>query len=352
MSLLGRLRDWIDSAPAADRDADGDRNAAPDSDPLGDPERPAPDGGATHADVPADADLDPNVDADASAGVALGGGADADADGDGRAVDDLEHRIDEVEERLDRQSASVRGVESAQTDLADRVDAMDDRTRRLLGVYDRLTDDVNPPTDAGPADGDAGGSADDEFRFGAVGEPDDADAAHRNADRDADDAGVATASPSRDESSADGVVTIDDLGSADADADGADAPPAPPASAPPAGDGRSAAAGLAVEADVGGYAADLVIFEWLTALIDAAGPAGALRAVGRYERTGWIGPDLRAYLETVLGGPALDADVDPREPGELTVTDHERSHRYVRRLAVLGRIEGDAEAAADREGGR
>lgn len=127
----------------------------------------------------------------------------------------------------------------------------------------------------------------------------------------------------------------------------------------PAPDGGTTGLGVEADAPTGfapgasadGYAVDLVIFEWLTTLIDAAGPAGALRAVDQYERMGWIDADLRSYLESALGGPALDVDVDPTDPGELTVADHERSYEYVRRLSILREPDGDREATPSRERG-
>lgn len=350
--LFERLRRWVD--PASETDVSGSRSGehsgdgeersssssrksttsgdgeaqrassnrnAPRSRDDGERKRPAPDGGAADVDTDADATAFDVEDGD---------------DADGPTVDDLDHRIDELEARVDRQSASIDGVRSSQAELADRVDGMDDRTRRLLGVYDRLTDDVNPLTDDSHArengsDPESAANAEwAEYRFGVVAGPPSADAGGDPGAAVTESAAETGVERGGVESEGDGVVTVDDLGGPDAV--GSDGAPDAGGESPPPSSGRVGIAG----AD--GYAMDLVVFEWLTTLICAAGPAGALRAIRQYERIGWIDADLRSHLEAVLGGPALDADVDPTEPGELAVADHERSYEYVRRLAVLRRL--------------
>lgn len=320
MSALERLRRWLDPAPDLDGDADGGDAGR----------RIEPDGGAAGPAAASAA-----VEGDPADGPALGD----DPEVDGPAIDDLDHRLDELEARVDRVSSSVEGARSSQADLADRLDEMDDRVRRLLGVYDRLTDGVNPLTGEGDA-------AEGEYRFGVVGDAagegdpsastgDDRSPAtegdRSGGNRGASEATGVAAGGRAPAGDPNGAVTVEDLWTAEANDDVRAAADGSPPPAEPVG----------FATDAGGYATDLVIFEWLSMLIDAAGPAGALRAIDRYERMGWIDSDLRVHLETVLGGPALDADVDPREPGELTVTEHGRSYEYVRRLAVLRRLRAD-----------
>lgn len=84
-----------------------------------------------------------------------------------------------------------------------------------------------------------------------------------------------------------------------------------------------------------GYAAELVVMEWLGTLVRSAGPAGALRAVTYYERLGWISAEVRADLLEQLGGPGLDAGIDPTRTAEPTAEDHAESYTYVRTLARL-----------------
>lgn len=73
------------------------------------------------------------------------------------AIEDLEHQLDGLEDDVESNAAKLRSIESSQEDVTERIEDVNDRIRRLLGVYDQLTEDVNPFTD------DTG-----EFQFGLV----------------------------------------------------------------------------------------------------------------------------------------------------------------------------------------
>lgn len=88
------------------------------------------------------------------------------------------------------------------------------------------------------------------------------------------------------------------------------------------------------------YATDVILYEWLADLLSRAGPAAALRALAYYEEVGWYDADVRARLETMLGGPGMDCGVNPETPSELTAEDHARSYDYVLMLDAVHRIQG------------
>jgi archaellum component FlaD/FlaE len=103
-------------------------------------------------------------------------------------------------------------------------------------------------------------------------------------------------------------------------------------------DGASPDSSVALDEVADTYATEIIVFEWLTSLVSTAGPAATLRAIAYYEEIGWIGPDVKRYLECVLSGPDLDMNVDPsREPNELTAEDHAESYEYIMKLDAVQR---------------
>jgi len=108
------------------------------------------------------------------------------------------------------------------------------------------------------------------------------------------------------------------------------------------GDGASRESSVALAALADTYATEIIVFEWLTSLVSTAGPAATLRAIAYYEEIGWIGSDVKRYLEGVLSGPDLDMNVDPsREPNELTAEDHAESYEYIMKLDAVQRTIDD-----------
>lgn len=84
-----------------------------------------------------------------------------------------------------------------------------------------------------------------------------------------------------------------------------------------------------------GYLADVVVFEWLTGLLDEFGPRNTVRTLNYYERIGWISDDAREHLFTVLEGLSDSDHVYRQEMGttELTMDDHLQSLEYIEELA-------------------
>lgn len=256
-------------------------------------------------------------------------GEDTDGDDDERALRDLDVRVGDLESSLEQTESSLKAIRSQQSELSEDIEEVNDTVRQLLGVYDQLTAESNPFDD-----GHDGG-------FGVVETPDDDTDSTEPTDDAADAAGT------DDES----VVTFEDLtdenGEDDANVEPVDDEEFLWDDEQPADDERvpeepeSAPVETAPELTKveGGYAADLLVFEWLSDLVCTAGPASALKALQYYESVGWISPSVRRELEAVLSGPHLDAHVDPGDPSELSAGDHADSHGYVRRLGALSAMD-------------
>jgi len=84
-----------------------------------------------------------------------------------------------------------------------------------------------------------------------------------------------------------------------------------------------------------GYLADVVVFEWLTGLLDEFGPRNTVRTLNYYERIGWISTEAKDHLFTVLEGLSDSDHVYRQEMGttELTMDDHLQSLEYIEELA-------------------
>lgn len=246
------------------------------------------------------------------------------------------YRIDELEADLESTRNSLRTIESTQTDVAAQLEEMNDSVRRVVGIYDRLTDDANPFTDAGAAGVDGADAA----RFGVVGpnpqpasstldvrsdidDPSETEAGEEpasasDAPTPEDDLSEAIEGPDevaevdagesigddpaaldRDDAAVtlndDPIVSFDDLvDEADRDADVVDRDVVAESGSERASDPTPATDEPVAEPLLAalpeGYAAEVLVMEWLADLVGAAGPAGALKAVAYYETIDWIGP--------------------------------------------------------------
>jgi flagellar protein FlaE len=98
-------------------------------------------------------------------GDEFGSGDDGDgfgdmAGGDGGQVDELEHRIDEIETELDDLSSTVETVRTENEQISASVADVEENVRKLLDIYEMVTNGVNPfadDVDAGAAGGSMGG---------------------------------------------------------------------------------------------------------------------------------------------------------------------------------------------------
>jgi archaellum component FlaD/FlaE len=315
-------------------------------------------------------------------------------DVDGEAGDagtgELENRMDELENEVGSLSSTVNTVKSENEQIRESVDDVEENVRKLLEVYEMVTRGVNPFVNEDELGDGFGAEGDDSV--GLFGDDDGEELAEEIDDADADDfvdgddgafeelgededldgedeaaegtsfeelkdeyesgADWGEEDPTDDDpdggppSDDDPVVTEDDAGGA---SDGTGE-----SSAADEDDGR----GPHLTALPAGYAADVLVMEWLEFLVDRAGVDGAARSIAYYESVGWLSRDAAADLGAFLQGFGESVDppaaVEPRSP--LGVGSHRTSLRYVSRLAgssvdmdVLDRLE---EGLARRPGRR
>lgn len=263
---------------------------------------------------------------------------------DDEVVDDLYHRIEGLEDDLNRKDAQLGTIQDSQEQVAERVESVDDTIRQLVGIYDRLTDDINPFT----------GDGEDERGFDVFGDGaeegfglSDADRENGAADETVSFADLRDAIDEAATAEADGTtgqtITFDEEPEAEGDSsvevqateqvdDGTE-------------DDEDDADGVTLDALAPTYASDVLVFEWLTELVRTAGPAATLRAISYYDEIGWIDDEVRAHLERVLSGPDLDIHVDPETaPEELTAEDHADSYTYIMKLDEIHRTRQDVES--------
>ncbi|WP_436345915.1 FlaD/FlaE family flagellar protein [Natronorubrum sp. FCH18a] len=285
-----------------------------------------------------------------------GSGDDADE------VDDLLYRIQELEEELESKESTLGTVQDSQQQVAEQVEEVNDTVRQLLGVYDMVTDDVNPFTGAG----------EEENGFGVFGEKED------NNDGTSGFGLASAADSSAGSSTEDETVSFDDLkgaleNAAQAQADGGrtitfdederferddESDTRVEVQATESVDDPDAETDenqtdsvddedpddvtLTTLADT--YATDIIVFEWLTQLVRTAGSAATLRAISYYAEIGWIDEEVKTHLEGVLSGPDLDIHVDPETtPEELTAEDHADSYTYIMKLQEIHRTKREVE---------
>jgi len=235
---------------------------------------------------------------------------------DGPTTTELQARVTDIEDELEDTSDEIRRLTTSQNELGDTVEEMNDTLRELAGMYDEAMAASNPFIDGPDHDSPAEATADPDS------EP-------------ADDE-----SP---ESSNDAVVSFEDLIKEDHSADDNTSPTPettePSESPTPSTDTAHSKpptdAAVTLETVPEGYAADVLLLEWLSTLTAVGGPAGALQAIDHYEEVGWISTTVRRHLIDLLGGPSLDVFVDPTQPDEPTARQHAQSYEYLQALQVL-----------------
>ncbi|QSX00285.1 FlaD/FlaE family flagellar protein [Haloterrigena alkaliphila] len=334
-------------------------------------------GGGSAADPDSGADSTESDDGDdesdgESDGGSAGGGlfGRGSSKGDEDDLDDLFYRIEELEEQLEDKENELGTVQDSQQQVAEQMEEMNERVRQLLGVYDRVTDDVNPFTGEGEAENGFGVFGEDEAGAretatdgfglqaggGAESTADDETVSFDDLKGVIEDAAAAQSSGGEtitfDEDAADGTATDDEDDTrvevqATSSVEG---PDEASASADGAAAGRSDESTdddsddvtLATLADT--YATDILVFEWLTQLVRTGGSAATLRAISYYAEIGWISKDVKHHLESVLSGPDLDIHVDPGSPPEeLTAEDHADSYTYIMKLQEIHETKREVE---------
>lgn len=325
-------------------------------------------------------------------------------------LDDISYEIDQLATDVEENQSTIRTLRNERQELRDRMDSIEDHNAKMLGIYDRLTNEINPfaadwderydqkvseqdgpeygvieppddEIDLTPGEGDGGatdGGVGSDTTADVTPEPDEDDAVsfddlkHKHgeeadpesADENVTDGSAAEPTERTDPEQPSGEGSTDNTttGSAtsprspgNGNGDGVEGP-ADPVEEPPI---DPSTAGAAVEgapgtpeASDGPYlstlaptvATEVLIMEWLTFLIDIAGPAGAMKALDFYERIGWISADMKRQLEDVLSGARERGDQPSRPPSDLTADEHNRSFAHIVRLAQ------QAQLARSREG--
>ena len=277
-----------------------------------DAETNAADGDATNASTTDETDTPPESEADESDGSGgLFGGNSSSGDED---LDDLYYRIEELEDELEDKSSTLGSVQDSQQQVADQVEEMNDRVRQLLGVYDQVTDDVNPFTGEGEAQDGFGvfgeadandgndGSTEGGFEFDEPTEPPrsgtDETVSFGDLKGMIDEAARAEA--------ADGGRTItfdedDVIEGAERDDTHVEVQATENVDRPDdeaAGDEAAAETesddpnDVTLTALADTYATDIIVFEWLTQLVRTAGSAATLRAISYYAEIGGIDEEV------------------------------------------------------------
>ncbi|MFW5956405.1 MAG: FlaD/FlaE family flagellar protein [Halorhabdus sp.] len=79
------------------------------------------------------------------------------------------------------------------------------------------------------------------------------------------------------------------------------------------------------------YAGELIVFEWLSFLLETGGFRGANEAVDYYAEVGWITDDVSDDLEDYL----LGLEEQPGDAEELSIDDHLLSLVHVAKLTSM-----------------
>jgi flagellar protein FlaE len=79
------------------------------------------------------------------------------------------------------------------------------------------------------------------------------------------------------------------------------------------------------------YAGELIVFEWLSFLLETGGYRGANEAIDYYDEVGWITEDVSDDLEDYLIG----LEERPGDSEELSIDDHLLSLVHVAKLTSM-----------------
>lgn len=302
---------------------------------------------------------------------------------------DLEPRLEDLEEEVDRLSTTVSTVRSENEAVADMVDEIEEHVRKLLGIYEVVSREANPFVE------------EDEFPVGdseTVGEPTDTgelfDRVSEDLDLDegagilggVDTAGGLEASGESDDSDS---MTFEELKAeyqnepAEGNAVESDTSPDAPAAGPtePGHQSVGSRTGAADQPDATGgvdndqnrpgedesagglttgareepshaessgprdpylskvpegYVAEMLVLEWMTYLRSQAEESEVFRSIDYYQRLDWITEPVADRLRTIVEGlhtdPARGPGTESPAASGLSVEDHTRSLDFIRRL--------------------
>jgi archaellum component FlaD/FlaE len=304
-------------------------------------------------------------------------------------LDDISYEIDQLSTDVEENQSTIRTLRNEREGLRERMDSIEENNATMLGIYDRLTNEINPFAADWDERYDQKVSEQDGPEYGVIEPPENEMEVRREIMEQREDETADEESPTpTPEPEEEGAVSFDDLkhkhdgddGSESVESanepvtehsesneaesavhDGAspddpsrddateranvDEPPidpAAPAAAVEAAPGKTDGPYLSALAPT--VATEVLIMDWLSLLIDIAGPAGAMKALDFYERVGWISTDIKRQLEDVLSGAHERGDQPSRPPSDLTADEHNRSFAHIVRLAQ------QAQLARSREG--
>jgi archaellum component FlaD/FlaE/archaellum component FlaC len=301
-------------------------------------------------------------------------------------LDDISYEIDQLSTEVEENQSTIRTLRNEREGLRERMDSIEENNAKMLGIYDRLTNEINPFAADWDERYDQKVSEQEGPEYGVIEPPenemevrreimeqqktDDADAneepatptqtpdaegavsfddlKHKHTDTDEEKRKQPTEStdesePRRDQTEVEHTTPKKDVqpetppstgDDAQFDGSGVEEPPIDPTAAgPPVDAAPNASDGPYLSVLAPTVATEVLIMEWLTMLIDIAGPAGAMKALDFYERVGWISADIKRQLEAVLSGALERGDPPSRPPSDLTADEHNRSFAHIVRLA-------------------
>lgn len=258
-----------------------------------------------------------------SSGGLFGGGD----DGSSELTDDiadLEHELSGVRNQVEQNSASIDGLESEQVNVGERLDRIEEHNATLLGVYDHLTESVNPFT--GDWEGDIEQPDESESKFGVIPGPED-----ETENEDAWDTETEETDPGQSsERSPEPEPTFEPASEQPVRTTATE--PTSTSTRPPNTDDGPYLTRFAAT-----YATEVLLMEWLTMLVDRSGQEGALKALDHYDRIDWISEPVKRDLEVMLSGAHCDPDTPPQN--DLNTDVHDRSFKYIARLSQQAQLE-------------
>ena len=239
-------------------------------------------------------------------------------------IADLEHELDGVRNTVEQNSASIDGLESEQELVGERLDRIEEHNATLLGVYDHLTESVNPFT--GDWEGEIEQPDESESKFGVIPSPDDDQESTETED---------ALDPERES---------EPQQTSRQDPDPRQMEPPEPEPAPPTAPttpSQHDEEGPYLTRCAGTAATEVLLMEWLTMLVDKSGQEGALKALDHYDRIDWISEPVKRDLEVMLSGAHCTPDTAPRN--DLNTDVHDRSFKYIARLSQQAQLEQSAQ---------
>lgn len=259
--------------------------------------------------------VDESAELDEEVGPDVGDGDDDDTVETGDALEDLRHELDQVAADLETTQSKLRAVQSERDEMVSRLDGLEDDTAQLLGVYDRLTAQVNP--------------FGENWQQSAEGRPDDSEGRYGVVSAST---GSATPTPVETNGHAD-THAHDEEKSIDELVD--ETPPEPTVDTTESFSQGRPPSGVYLRALSPSFATEVLLMEWMTMLIDNAGPGGAMKAVDYYERINWIDESVKNHLEDLLGGVQTAPLSAEGAVADLTSEEHSQSFAYIMKLDGL-----------------